>query len=210
VAVSSGVSSRWVTKRAVSLHLTLALVLPGFAALTWWQVRRAISGNTLSYVYSFEWPLFGAYAVYLWWKLVHEAPSPSPQGASEADAGRTARAGAPPVEERPKAADSLTRSPQDEACTGGDKGQQPLPDQGTNGDPAGRPAAEGAPPSAALDRGAGAAGEGPAGEGPADEGPADEELADEELAAYNRYLAELASSGARKQLFSPRKGRRRS
>jgi DNA-binding transcriptional regulator of glucitol operon len=204
-----------VTKRAVSLHLTLALVLPAFAALTWWQVRRAISGNTLSFVYSFEWPLFGAYAVYLWWKLVHEASGPPPQRASETDAGRAARADAPPVGERPKAAEPLTGSPPDEARTGGDKGQQPLPDHGTNGDPAGRPGLVGARPSAPRDPGAGPADAGPADAGPADAGPADAGPADagpadEELAAYNRYLAQLASSGARKQLFSPRKGRRRS
>jgi DNA-binding transcriptional regulator of glucitol operon len=190
-----------VTKRAVSLHLTLALVLLAFSALTWWQVRRAISGNTLSYVYSFEWPLFGAYAVYLWWKLVHEAPSPSPQRPSEPDAAPAAPADPHPGGERAKDAGSLTRSPQeDEARTGRDERQQPVPDPASSGEPSGQPGAAIAPPPAPTDPGG----------TPADEAPGDEEPADEELAAYNRYLAQLASSGARKQLFSPRKGRRRS
>lgn len=183
-------SSRWVTKRAFSLHLTLALVLPAFGALTWWQVRRAISGNTLSYVYSFEWPLFGAYAVYLWWKLVHEAPSPSPQRTSES-APRAAAPDAPPaIGERPTEAGSPTRSPQAEKADAGRHETEPVPDQGTNPDPAGQPGDEGAQPSAPSDPGAAPP--------------------DEELAAYNRYLAQLAASGARKQLFSSRRGRRRS
>jgi hypothetical protein len=206
VAVSSGVSSRWVTKRAVSLHLTLALVLAAFGALTWWQVRRAISGNTLSYVYSFEWPLFGAYAIYLWWKLVHEAPSLSPHRASEPDAGPGAPANPPPVMERAEEAGSLSRCPQnEEARTGGDERQQPVPDPGTYGDPAERPGARVAQPPALPEPGATSDDK-----RPADQEPADEELADEELAAYNRYLAQLAASGTRKQLFSPRKRRRRS
>jgi DNA-binding transcriptional regulator of glucitol operon len=208
-----------VTKRAVSLHLTLALVLPAFGALTWWQVRRAISGNTLSYVYSFEWPLFGAYAVYLWWKLVHETPSPSPQRAGEPAAGRAAPAHPAAVGEQPKGAESLTRSAQDEqARTGGDD-RTPVPVQGSSGDPPWPPGAEGARPSAdnpgttPADEGpadGGPADGGPADAGPADEGPADEGPADADLAAYNRYLAELGASGIRKQLFSPRRGRRRS
>ena len=203
-------SSRWVTKRAVSLHLTLALVLPAFAALTWWQVRRAVSGNTLSYVYSFEWPLFGAYAVYLWWKLVHEAPSPSPPRASEPGAGRAAPAGPPPAGEQPKESETPTRSPQaEEARTGGDE-RHPVPGRETNRDSAGPPGAEVARPSPPPDPEPLPSDEGPSDEGPSDEGPSDEELGDEQLAAYNRYLAELGASGARKQLFSPRKGRRRS
>ena len=43
-------------------------------ALGWWQLDRALSGNTLSWVYTFEWPFFAAYAIFMWWKLLHEEP----------------------------------------------------------------------------------------------------------------------------------------
>ena len=51
----------WTSKRAVSLHVALALFLPGCVALTWWQAARALGGNSLSWVYTFEWPIFGVY-----------------------------------------------------------------------------------------------------------------------------------------------------
>jgi len=68
------VGSRWFSRRAVALHLTLAVVVPAFALLFLWQVRRATGGNSLSWAYVFEWPFFTGYAVYLWWKLLHETP----------------------------------------------------------------------------------------------------------------------------------------
>ncbi len=64
----------WRTRRAISLHVALAVFVPGCVALTWWQVTRALGGNTLSWVYTFEWPLFAAYATFMWWKLVHDDP----------------------------------------------------------------------------------------------------------------------------------------
>ncbi len=66
--------------RNVFTHLTAAVVVPACIALCWWQVTRALSGNTLSWAYVFEWPIFGGYAVYMWWKLIHE---PSPGDRSE-------------------------------------------------------------------------------------------------------------------------------
>jgi hypothetical protein len=37
-----------------------------------WQIDRATSGNELSWAYVFEWPFFAGYALYLWWKLIHD------------------------------------------------------------------------------------------------------------------------------------------
>lgn len=62
----------WRTRRALLLHLTLVVVVPAFVGLFWWQVQRVREGNTLSWAYVFEWPIFTAYAVYLWWKLLHD------------------------------------------------------------------------------------------------------------------------------------------
>ena len=68
------VSSRWFSGRAIGLHTTVLVVVSACLALGWWQLERALSGNALSWVYTFEWPFFAAYAVYMWWKLLHEEP----------------------------------------------------------------------------------------------------------------------------------------
>ena len=66
------------------LHVVVALVVPGFLGLAWWQLNRALSGNSLSWAYTFEWPFFAGYALFVWWKMVHDQP-----GAPDAQA-RTA------------------------------------------------------------------------------------------------------------------------
>lgn len=38
---------------------------------------RATGGNDLSWAYTFEWPFFAAYGVFMWWKLLHEWPATS-------------------------------------------------------------------------------------------------------------------------------------
>ena len=84
-------SPAWFSRRAVLLHLTALVVVPGCLALGWWQLHRALSGNTLSWAYSVEWPFFAAYGVYMWWKLVHEQPavvsSKAPNGAKPLSPG---------------------------------------------------------------------------------------------------------------------------
>ncbi|HEY5245210.1 MAG TPA: hypothetical protein VIJ60_06040, partial [Acidimicrobiales bacterium] len=62
----------WLTPRAIAMHVTLLVVVPTFAGLFWWQVQRVRQGNTLSWAYVFEWPFFAGYAVYMWWRLVHD------------------------------------------------------------------------------------------------------------------------------------------
>jgi len=76
----------WLSRRALKLHVVILIVVPGFMALCLWQLSRALGGNTLSWAYVFEWPLFAGYAVYMWWRLVHEAPEGSPPPASAGDA----------------------------------------------------------------------------------------------------------------------------
>lgn len=58
--------------RLARLHLTILIVLPGFLALADWQLHRALGGNSLSWAYAVEWPLFAVYAIVLWWRLVQE------------------------------------------------------------------------------------------------------------------------------------------
>ena len=68
-------------------HVAAAVVIPGCLALGTWQVLRALGGNSLSWAYVFEWPLFAGYAVYMWWRLVHERPVPTADAAPDTDGG---------------------------------------------------------------------------------------------------------------------------
>jgi hypothetical protein len=65
------VRERWLSKRAISLHVGVLLFVPGCALAAWWQVTRAFDGNGLSYLYSVEWPIFALVAIYFWWMLIH-------------------------------------------------------------------------------------------------------------------------------------------
>ncbi len=62
---------RWLSKRAVSLHAGLLVVVPGCAVAAWWQINRAADGNQLSYLYSVMWPAFAVLALVFWWMLIH-------------------------------------------------------------------------------------------------------------------------------------------
>ena len=51
----------------------LAFVIAAVAGMLWlglWQFRRAESGNALSWGYTFEWPLFAAFAVVFYVRTV--------------------------------------------------------------------------------------------------------------------------------------------
>ena len=82
----------WWTKRAIGLHVTVVVVVPTFLGLFWWQVQRVREGNTLSWAYVFEWPFFTGYAVYLWWKLVHDQPERAPSAPTPRPSPAGARA----------------------------------------------------------------------------------------------------------------------
>ena len=75
----------WLSRRALKLHLVILVVVPAFMALCIWQIFRAVDGNSLSWAYVFEWPLFAAYAVYMWWRFVHEDPDATPQPAESGE-----------------------------------------------------------------------------------------------------------------------------
>ncbi|HEY1829023.1 MAG TPA: hypothetical protein VGG38_02145 [Acidimicrobiales bacterium] len=64
----------WLAPRAIALHIVILIIIPAFAALCDWQVHRALGGNSLSWAYVFEWPIFGGYAMYMWWRILHEEP----------------------------------------------------------------------------------------------------------------------------------------
>jgi hypothetical protein len=69
------VMQRWMSRRALLLHFEFLLLVAGCAAATWWQARRALGGNGLSWFYTFEWPILAGIAIAAWWHLIHEDPA---------------------------------------------------------------------------------------------------------------------------------------
>ena len=86
----------WLSPRALKLHAVILIVVPGFMALCIWQLSRALGGNSLSWAYVFEWPLFAGYAVYMWWRILHEVPDAAEPQAAE-PAAEAPAAPAPPA-----------------------------------------------------------------------------------------------------------------
>jgi DNA-binding transcriptional regulator of glucitol operon len=81
----------WFSRRALKLHAVILIVVPAFLALCIWQIDRATGGNELSWAYVFEWPFFAAYAIYMWWRLLHAVPEGTapPAAADTTTGGRT-------------------------------------------------------------------------------------------------------------------------
>jgi hypothetical protein len=74
----------------------IIVVIPTFTGLCVWQTRRALAGNDLSWAYVFEWPFFAGYAIYMWWRFLHEAPATAPD-ARPNGAVQAGRAETPPA-----------------------------------------------------------------------------------------------------------------
>lgn len=51
-------------RHVVATLVVLVLVEALFGAAFTWQLRRAVGGNGLSWVYVVEWPFLGAYAIW--------------------------------------------------------------------------------------------------------------------------------------------------
>jgi DNA-binding transcriptional regulator of glucitol operon len=68
------VRERWLSRRALTLHLAVVVWVPGCLVAGWWQVTRALDGNALSYLYSVEWPVFALVGIWMWWSLIHTDP----------------------------------------------------------------------------------------------------------------------------------------
>jgi hypothetical protein len=65
------VTSKWFNPRALLLHVTLVGWLGGCTAAAYWQVTRAAEGNSLSYLYAIEWPVFGIAGIVGWYALIN-------------------------------------------------------------------------------------------------------------------------------------------
>jgi hypothetical protein len=83
---------------ALRLHLTLAAGLALCVAAFIFEVGRALGGNSLSWAYVFEWPIFAVFAVYMWWNLLHDTDTertgrrPGSPGPATPDGGDVAGA----------------------------------------------------------------------------------------------------------------------
>jgi|ERR1017187_6433779 hypothetical protein len=78
---------RWrilVTPRWISWHLFAVVAVVGMCWLGDWQFRRAMAGNTLSWAYTFEWPIFAIFGVVFWVKTVKDELHPAPAGGRQA------------------------------------------------------------------------------------------------------------------------------
>ena len=174
------------------LHLAFVVIATGCCVAGWWQVHRAMQGNTLSYLYSVEWPGFAVVAGIGWWQMFHDTP----QDIADRKAHHArARAASAEVVARtlPRAALAITVDSDDR---GGDRrlgaGTQAI--ELTAGEDA-----AGAPVPAVF-----------WGQSPAVPDSQDANLLTEEdqpmdeLTAYNRYLALLAVRGKAKTWRNPR------
>ncbi|MFG1870742.1 hypothetical protein [Micromonospora arborensis] len=54
----------------IARHVAMVVLAVGFLGLGWWQVSRAAAGNSLSWGYAVEWPIFAGFVVYVWWREV--------------------------------------------------------------------------------------------------------------------------------------------
>ncbi len=80
------VTPRWrvlLTPRWLSWHLFAVAAVAGMIWLGDWQLRRALAGNTLSWAYTFEWPIFAIFGVVFWVKTVRDELQPARQGGGQ-------------------------------------------------------------------------------------------------------------------------------
>jgi hypothetical protein len=60
-------------------HALMVLAVLGMLALGDWQFHRAESGNSLSWAYTFEWPIFAGFVIVFWAKTIKDEFRPPDQ-----------------------------------------------------------------------------------------------------------------------------------
>jgi hypothetical protein len=63
---------------AFRLHVALVIGLALCAGAFWFELKRALAGNALSWAYVFEWPLLAVFAVYMWSRFLHPGRENAP------------------------------------------------------------------------------------------------------------------------------------
>lgn len=73
-------------KNVLRIKIGIVLAVLICATAGWFETTRAISGNTLSWVYAFEWPFLGIYGIFMGRRLLAEERGTKPKKAPQADA----------------------------------------------------------------------------------------------------------------------------
>ncbi|PZS18872.1 MAG: hypothetical protein DLM57_05055 [Pseudonocardiales bacterium] len=81
----------------VRLHALLVVGVPICIAAGWFELTRALAGREVAWVYTFEWPLFGIYGVYIWWRLYRERKSSTARPSNSIGEERSAGPDVTPV-----------------------------------------------------------------------------------------------------------------
>ncbi len=71
----AGSGPRWrflISPPWLAWHTFAVVAFWGMCWLGDWQFHRAISGNSLSWAYTFEWPLFAVLGAYFWAKTIRD------------------------------------------------------------------------------------------------------------------------------------------
>lgn len=58
--------------RWLGWHLFAVVAVWGMLWLGDWQLHRALSGNALSWAYTFEWPLFSGFGIVFWARTIRD------------------------------------------------------------------------------------------------------------------------------------------
>ncbi|MFC3992313.1 hypothetical protein [Actinoplanes siamensis] len=89
----------------IARHVLALVLVAGCLGLGWWQLSRATGGNSLSWGYTFEWPVFAGFVVFIWFREVQlhrrrsqpaeepaeEAPVPAREPGAPVTLGRPVR-----------------------------------------------------------------------------------------------------------------------
>jgi hypothetical protein len=105
----------------IARHVAMVVLVVGFLGLGWWQVTRAAGGNTLSFGYAIEWPVFAGFVVFVWWREVRHTLRGTPQRGAAAAPPATAgpaQPGAAPVVRRPVRVSRVPAAPLEDAEDG--------------------------------------------------------------------------------------------
>jgi hypothetical protein len=179
------------------LHVCFLVIASGCLIAGWWQVHRAMQGNTLSYLYSVEWPAFAVVAGIGWWQMFHDTPEDLVERKAHHARMRAASA-AVVARTLPRSALAITVGSEDvngdRALRSGWPADQTAIASGTGATDATTflPATYGGVPAVIS------AGDARLLESSEDDGPADD------MTEYNRYLALLAVKGKTKTWRNPR------
>jgi hypothetical protein len=71
----TSVAPRWrflISPRWLAWHAFAVVAFWGMCWLGDWQLRRALGGNSLSWAYTFEWPLFAVMGAFFWAKTIRD------------------------------------------------------------------------------------------------------------------------------------------